>query len=135
MDNSPSERDFDQADQLIHQRQRHYRKARRAGQVLNQLLARTGYLQRQSQADLAGEWQQVIQPRWRTHTRVGRLRHGVLEIEAANSTLVQHLNFQRNQLLLAIQQRLPEKRIRDLRFRVGNFQPQPGSGNDEHQDH
>lgn len=134
MEPSYDERDFSQADDLIHQRQRFYRRSQRAGHVLNQLLARSGYLQRQSQDELAVQWQEAVGARWRGQTQVGRIRRGVLEVEAANSSVVQHLNFQKNRLLQELQRRLPGQRIRDLRFRVGKIDPSVDGNRNDNQE-
>ena len=51
----------------------------------------------------------------------GRLRRGTLEVTASNSTIIQELTFQKQQILTQLQAALPDARIRDIRFRVGSI--------------
>ncbi len=43
----------------------------------------------------------------------------MLEVFVENSTLLQELTFQKQSLLAAIAGRLPDQKIRDLKFRLG----------------
>jgi len=68
---------------------------------------------------------QLIQDAWlaaageaATHTRVGRVHRGVLEVVVDHSAWVQELIYQKPQLLAELTQRVPDERINDLRFRV-----------------
>ena len=119
MDESTDEKDFSQADSLIRGRQRFSRRAKKATDVINQLLARRGYGQQQSARAIEEHWLAVVDKRWHAKTRVGVIRKGVLEIHVTNSTIVQHLNFQKKQLLSQLQIRLPQDNLKDIRFRVG----------------
>ena len=50
------------------------------------------------------------------------LRRGTLEVVVANSTLVQELGFQKQDLLKTLAELLPDEGIQNLRFRVGNIE-------------
>ncbi len=50
------------------------------------------------------------------------LCRGTLEVVVANSTLVQELGFQKQPLLAALAELLPNEGIKRLRFRVGNIE-------------
>ena len=55
-------------------------------------------------------------------TRVAGLRRGVLEVEVANSALLQELaQFHKRRLLEALRQMLPGTPLHDLRFRAGSW--------------
>ncbi len=54
-------------------------------------------------------------------TRPGRIRRGILEVTAANSMIIQELTYQKQQILTQLQTALPDAKIRDIRFRVGNI--------------
>jgi hypothetical protein len=45
-----------------------------------------------------------------------------LEVVVANSTLMQELGFQKQDLLGALAKLLPDEGIKNLRFRVGNIE-------------
>ena len=122
MNDSYEEQDFDQAHDLIRMRQRFSRKTKQASDVLNRLLARKGYAQQRSCRDLDDHWNAIIDTRWQTKTKVGRLNQGVLEITVTNSSVSHHLNFVKQELLKQLQLRLPQNKINDLRFRIGTIQ-------------
>lgn len=115
------EQEFEQAEDLVHSRQRFRRKEKSASYVLNQLLARKGYLQQKSSNELSDVWNEVIETRWQTKTKIGNISRGVLEVIVQNSAVSQHLNFQKQALLKKLQQMLPQNKIKDIRFRIGSF--------------
>ena len=101
-----------------HQRWFHANRPKRIDGVIAQVVQRKGY----AQVRAAGQWEEA----WRTaagemaaSTCVGSLRRGVLEVVAANSLVIQELTFRKEELLTQLQDALPEKKIRQLRFRVG----------------
>ena len=114
------ELDFDQAQELVKSRQRYFRKPKTAAQILGQLMARKGYAQTESANELEAAWNQIIDPKWKSKTKVGVIRRGVLEIVVSNSTVNQQLEFTKRKLLTALQTQLPKNNLKDLRFRVGN---------------
>jgi predicted nucleic acid-binding Zn ribbon protein len=103
------------------QRRYHARKPKKIADVLSQLITTRGYGRIQSDANLAAAWQQAAGPTIAKYTHPGRLRRGILEITASNSTIVQELTFQKKQILTQLQADLPEARIRDIRFRIGSI--------------
>ena len=113
--------DFQQADELVNQRQRFQRRAKKASELINYLLARKGYIQTQSQTDLAESWRVAAGHKWQTKTRVGNFRRGVLEVVVENSAAHQQLEFIKKKLLTSIRTQLPQNNIRDIRFRIGNI--------------
>ena len=115
------DQEFDQAKELVQSRQRFGRKEKSAAFVLNQLLARKGYLQQQSTSDLTDAWNSIVGIRWKNKTRVGNINRGILEVIVENPSVTQHLNFQKQKLLTQLQEQLPQNKIKDIRFRVGKF--------------
>lgn len=104
------------------EQRRHYaRKPKTIGNILAQLITARGYGRLQADADFADAWSKAIGPALAKFTRAGRLRRGILEITAANSLTIQELTFQKQQVLQKLQVELPDAKIRDLRFRVGNI--------------
>ena len=119
MDDRREQEDFDKADQLIQSRQRYFPRAKKAQDVINQLLARRAVGQQQASDQLVVAWRESVDARWHKLTFVGKINRGVLEINVANSTMVQHLNFQKAQILERMVQRLPQNKLKDIRFKVG----------------
>jgi predicted nucleic acid-binding Zn ribbon protein len=101
---------------------RHYaRRPKKIGDVLAQLITARGYARIQADAQIRDAWQRAVGQPLAQFTIVGRLRGGKLEITVSNSTIVQELSFQKEHLLAALQKRLPDVRICDLRFRIGSI--------------
>jgi hypothetical protein len=114
------ELDFAQAQDLVKSRQRYFRRPKSAAQVLGNLMARKGYAQTESANELESIWNNIVEPKWKTKTKVGSIRRGVLEIMVSNSNVNQHLEFAKRKLLTELQTQLPKYNLKDLRFRVGN---------------
>ena len=119
-ENSWAEKDFENVQFDVKGRQRFRRRPKRAADVLSRLMARKGYGQTQSKQNLDEAWQIAVGPRFTKTTRAGTIKRGTLEIIVANSAAIQQLGFQKQQLLSAMQQQLPEAKIKDLRFSLGN---------------
>ena len=119
--NGFEEQEFDQANELVQKRQRYRRKAKSASYVLNQLLARKGYLQHGSNRELEQAWNSIVDRRWLDKTRVGNIRRGVLEVFVESTSVSQHLNFQKQTLLRQLREQLAHNNINDIRFRVQTF--------------
>ena len=114
------ELDFEQADELVQKRQRFRRRPKKMADVIARLMARKGYGQQQTSDQLREAWDAVAGETWRSQTRVGLVRRGVLEVFVASSTLNQRLEFEKQNLLTGLQQRLPQVKLSDIRFRIGN---------------
>ncbi len=96
----------------------------RIGNLLSELMARRGFARVQSAAALETAWRQAAGPLAAQYTRVGSIRRGTLEINVANSTLIQELGYQKHNILAALQELLPDERIKNIRFRTGNINPE-----------
>jgi predicted nucleic acid-binding Zn ribbon protein len=105
------------------EQRRHYaRKPKKIADVLAQLITARGYGRIQSNANLAAAWQQAAGTTISKFTRPGRIRRGTLEVTAGNSTIIQELTFQKQQILTKLQTAMPDASIRDIRFRVGSIE-------------
>ncbi len=96
------------------------RDARKLAEVLPQLMARRGYNRLLAQEDYSEVWQEIA-GQLSQHSRPGQLRRGVLEVIVTNSAVVQELTFQKRRLTKALSERMPDRKIRDLRFVVGSI--------------
>jgi predicted nucleic acid-binding Zn ribbon protein len=90
------------------------------GDILSSLMARKGFARVQSTEALESAWRDAAGPLMAKYTRVGAVRSNTLEVLVANSTLLQELGFQKESLLNSLAQLLPDEKIQNLRFRVGN---------------
>ena len=104
------------------EQRRHYaHKPKTIADVLAQLITARGYGRIQADADFTAAWQQAAGATIAKYTRPGRLRRGTLEVMASNSTIIQELTFQKQQILAQLQIQLPDAKIRDIKFRVGSI--------------
>lgn len=116
---SYEEQDFDQANDLVKTRQRYLRRPKRSAELLSKLMARKGYNQTESSNELDDAWKAIVDPKWQSRTKVGIIRNGILEIVVSSSAINQQLEFQKSKLLSEMQSRLPQNKLKDLRFKVG----------------
>ena len=119
-DESYDELDFSQAQDLVKNRQRYFRRPKKSADILGRLMARKGYAQTESGNELEEVWNQIVGVKWQTKTKVGNINRGVLEVFVTSSMVNQQIGFQKRKILKEIQNRLPENKIKDLHFRIGN---------------
>ena len=93
----------------------------RISEVMSRLLARTGYAQVQLPAGYQEAWAAGAGPHMARHSRAGNLRRGVLEVIVRNSTVLHELSFHKKEILNRIDRSLTDRKIDDLRFRVGQI--------------
>jgi predicted nucleic acid-binding Zn ribbon protein len=97
----------------------HARRPRKIGEVLAQLITQRGYGRVQAQEELQAAWQTAAGPTLGRSSRPGQIKRGKLEVIVNNSTVVQELTFQKQQIVADLARILPESKIADLRFRIG----------------
>ena len=89
------------------------------GDILAELMSRKGFARVLGEEAYQAAWEESVGESAAQYTRTGKLRRGLLEIIVANSMLIQELTFQKAALLKSLQQKLPDEKIRGLRFKVG----------------
>jgi predicted nucleic acid-binding Zn ribbon protein len=70
---------------------------------------------------LTAAWQRAAGETFAPYTLPGRLKRGVLEVTVTNSTVIQELTFQKQQILASLREQCPDATIRDLKFRIGTI--------------
>src|SRR5687767_10344269 len=96
----------------------------RLGEILSRLFVARGWGRRQGRLHLEQAWAESVGPQHAKYTRVSGIRRGVLEVEVANSVLLQELaHYHKRKLLEQVRQRLPGTTVKDLRFRAGSWDP------------
>jgi predicted nucleic acid-binding Zn ribbon protein len=100
------------------------RRPKRINNVIAQLVQRKGYAQIRTASQREAAWQSALAQqgaeRWADSTRVAGLKRGVLEVQVANSLLMQELTFRKESLLASLQDALPDDAVKRLRFTIGD---------------
>jgi hypothetical protein len=97
------------------------RRPKKIGDVVAQLITQRGYGRVGTDEQLVAAWERAAGETLAKFSRPGKLKRGLLEVWVANSTMMQELGFEKGRILAAIQRELPEAKIRDLRFKVGQI--------------
>jgi predicted nucleic acid-binding Zn ribbon protein len=90
-----------------------------AASVIAQVMHQNGYGRSLAPGRLDDAWREAVGETIAAQTATGKTRRGVLEIVAANSTLIQELSFRKKELLGKLKALAPDEAIRDIRFKSG----------------
>lgn len=101
-------------------RQRSPKAPQPIAEVLSRLMSRKGYAQALAADDLKSLWEAAVGGPLAHDSRATKLSRGALQIVVRNSAAVQELTFRKKELLARIRT-LSTRNIRDLKFRVGDF--------------
>ena len=121
----------DGSDETLHellQRGQAQRRQFRRGQpkplsdVIAQVINQRGYAQIRAASAHRQAWQEAAGPRGAGATEPGAIRPRVLEVVVAANPVMQELVFDKERLLAAVQQALPDAGVKQLRFKVGQIQ-------------
>jgi predicted nucleic acid-binding Zn ribbon protein len=95
--------------------------ARSLSDILGELIVARGYSQTHAQRVLENAWRIAVGEPYCHQTRVGELRHGVLNVTVAHSALLEELvAFRKAKLVEALKSSALGRTIHDIRFRVGS---------------
>lgn len=122
MDENYDELDFNQANDLTNQRRRFKRRPKRPANILSQLMARKGYGQTKSTNELDEVWNAIVGEKWQSKTRVGNINRGTLEVFVSSPAVNQRLGFQKKKLIAELSQRVPQNKIKDIKFSLGSIE-------------
>jgi predicted nucleic acid-binding Zn ribbon protein len=94
--------------------------------ILGRLFAARGWGRQQEQLQLEQAWAAAVGLQWAPHSRVCRLRRGILEVEVDSAVLLHELTqFHKRRLLEQLRERLPGRPVHDLRVRAGTWKRSP----------
>jgi predicted nucleic acid-binding Zn ribbon protein len=117
--------DRDEEIRQLHQdvaRRQYYQKSpQRIADTLSTLMARRGYAQLETAQQRVEAWNAAVGAPICSHTRVGNLRRGVLEVIVDSSAVLQELTFRKLELIGKLATASPDQHIGDLRFRIGTI--------------
>lgn len=88
-------------------------------QIVADLLARTGAARPQATRELESAWRDIVGGALADVSRPVRVFRSRLEVLVAHSTAVQELTFRKSEILQKLNQQWPERRVKDIKFRVG----------------
>ena len=89
-------------------------------EILGALFAARGYGRLRGSRELEEAWAAAVGEPASRQTRLGGIRHGVLNVTVAHSTLLEELAaFRKPALLAALRRDASGTAIHDIRFRVG----------------
>jgi predicted nucleic acid-binding Zn ribbon protein len=103
------------------ERRSYARRPKKIADVVAQLLTKRGYGRIEANEQLAEAWAAAAGEPLATYSRPGKLRRGALEVLVTNSTIVQEFTFHKQRILAELGRKMPDAKIRDLRFRVGQI--------------
>lgn len=87
--------------------------------ALSELVSLRGLARSGGTAELASIWREVAGSTIAEKTRVQGIKRGVLQVAVSNSPLLSELaSFHKESLLRSLQQKYPDLKIRDLKFRL-----------------
>ena len=85
---------------------------------VNQLLARRGYAQVSANEAMASVVSELLGENLKDSFQIGNLKSGKLHIYVSDSVMLQELNFRKREILDVIQQKFPDSKVKELRFRI-----------------
>jgi hypothetical protein len=106
------------------------RRPRSLSDILSEIFTARGYGRWWARQELENAWDAAVGEPHCHQTRVGEVRHGVLNVTVAHSTLLEELSaFRKAALLASLRSSAPGTAMRDIRFRVGSlaFEIEPAS--------
>lgn len=89
------------------------------GDILSGLVSQFGIGRKREENELEDAWKEAV-GELAEYTSVGSIRRGVLEIRVTDAIFAQELLFRKTELLQALQERFPDEKLTDLRFKTGN---------------
>jgi hypothetical protein len=93
---------------------------RALSEILGELFAARGYGRLRVAGELEQAWDRAVGEPHCHQTRIGEIRHGVLNVTVAHPALLEELAaFRKADLLEVLQTKIPSAMIRDIRFHVG----------------
>ncbi len=99
-------------------------KARRASEVLDQVLRKAGLKQGIKRGKVVALWPDIAGPALTDMTEAERLEDGVLFVRVTDSVLNHQLTYMREEFVRRYEQQLP-KMVREIRFQVGQTERKP----------
>lgn len=91
------------------------------GKVLGQVLINNRYASTEANTALADAWTAVVGQAIAKRSQPTGVRRGNFEVTVAHSAIAQELSFDQPRLVRGLQEKLPEVKITNVRFRIGTI--------------
>lgn len=96
------------------------------GEILGALFATRGFGRLRSVSELEAAWITAVGQDVAAKTKIGAIRHGVVNVTVNHPTLLEELSaFRKHELIASLKRNAPSTLVRDIRFRVGHVLPSP----------
>lgn len=105
----------------VQQNQRFSAMPKRIDNVVSRLMTRKGYAREQANNELIEVWKTIVGDSMVRDSRPGNVRRGTLQVNVRNSIVLQELTFRKRELLRELARLLPQMKIQQIRFNVGNL--------------
>ena len=115
------EAEFKEKAASVAKKQIHARRPKKANEIINRLLARKGYSQTQSHQQLQEIWEKTVGPRMKEQTRAIGIKAGSLTVMVQSAVVNQEMAYQKKELLSKIKNSAIGSRVKNIRFKIGNF--------------
>ncbi|HMO13677.1 MAG TPA: DUF721 domain-containing protein [Pirellulaceae bacterium] len=96
--------------------QRFQRRPKTAGQLINALIASSGFAATKQNEQIEQAWFEVVGEKIAKNTRLGSIRKGKLQVYLQNASVKQHLTMIKSELISALKQRIPG--VTDIQLNV-----------------
>jgi len=94
----------------------------RIGEIIPQIFARYGIHRQLDHDSLIQAWSEAVAPHLPDSLRgislPGSIKRGTLEVQVQHAAIIQELIFHTNEILTTLREKLPECKIRKIRFLV-----------------
>ena len=104
-----------------HQKRHYARQPKAVSDIIAQLLVRRGYGAVKSDERLREAWAAAVGDAMARLSQAARISRGRLEVIVSNNLVMQELGFDRQRLMGAMREAIPDARIEDIKFRVGRL--------------
>ncbi|MCH2126000.1 MAG: DUF721 domain-containing protein [Pirellulaceae bacterium] len=105
----------------VQQNQRFSAMPKRIDNVVSRLMTRKGYAREQANDELIDVWKTIVGDSMVRDSRPGNFRRGTLQVSVRNSIVLQELTFRKRELMRELSRLLPQMKIQQIRFNVGNL--------------
>ncbi len=94
----------------------------RIGEILPQLFARYGFHRQLEHDALIAAWNETIAPllpeSLKNASFPGAVKRGILEVRLEHAAIVQELSLHEKEILARLREKLPDSKIRKIRYKV-----------------
>ncbi len=95
--------------------------AQTIGDVLKNVIGQLSQAKVKDIAKILSSWTAIVGKELARHTKPAGLRKGTLQVFVDDSCWFYQANLQKEQLLQALKKKIGEKKVQEIRFRIGNI--------------